>query len=201
MKKLLTAGLFALGSWAGAAQAATTITFDPTGAMAAGTQVYQNFDNLTPGSSIGTNASVFNTTMAGAAVQPTGSTGNYAAVLAGGSFSTAFSASSVFSFLLGSLDSYNNLTLRFADGTATQLVGTAITGGTALNSNGTVTYRVTSGPLLTGATFGTAGNSFEFDNLASAVPEPAAWGMMILGFGLVGGVLRRRAATAKVRFA
>lgn len=28
--------------------------------------------------------------------------------------------------------------------------------------------------------------------LESAVPEPATWGLMILGFGLVGGVLRRR---------
>ena len=27
---------------------------------------------------------------------------------------------------------------------------------------------------------------------AAAVPEPATWGMMILGMGLVGGVLRRR---------
>jgi hypothetical protein len=26
----------------------------------------------------------------------------------------------------------------------------------------------------------------------SAVPEPATWAMMILGFGLVGGVMRRR---------
>jgi hypothetical protein len=29
-----------------------------------------------------------------------------------------------------------------------------------------------------------------------AVPEPATWAMMILGFGLVGGALRRRAAVA-----
>ena len=32
------------------------------------------------------------------------------------------------------------------------------------------------------------------DNIViSAVPEPATWGMMIAGFGLVGGVMRRRA--------
>ena len=35
-------------------------------------------------------------------------------------------------------------------------------------------------------------------NLA-AVPEPATWGMMIMGFGLMGGVLRRR--STKVAFA
>ncbi|MBB3348859.1 hypothetical protein FHY02_003341 [Sphingomonas sp. BK069] len=37
--------------------------------------------------------------------------------------------------------------------------------------------------------------SFEFDNLAAgvsqAVPEPATWGMMILGFGAIGAAMRR----------
>jgi hypothetical protein len=28
------------------------------------------------------------------------------------------------------------------------------------------------------------------------VPEPATWAMMILGFGLLGGAIRRRKATA-----
>ena len=35
--------------------------------------------------------------------------------------------------------------------------------------------------------------------LAGVVPEPATWALMILGFGAVGGALRRR--TAKVAFA
>jgi hypothetical protein len=34
-----------------------------------------------------------------------------------------------------------------------------------------------------------------------AVPEPTTWAMMIGGFGLAGAAMRRRAATAKVRFA
>ncbi len=33
--------------------------------------------------------------------------------------------------------------------------------------------------------------------MAAAVPEPGTWAMMILGFGLVGGAMRRRSATAK----
>lgn len=37
--------------------------------------------------------------------------------------------------------------------------------------------------------------------LAGAVPEPATWALMILGFGAVGGAMRRRRLTAKVRFA
>ena len=39
----------------------------------------------------------------------------------------------------------------------------------------------------------------EFDSLAgtvqAAVPEPATWGMMILGFGGIGALIRRRRAT------
>ncbi|OYW46021.1 MAG: hypothetical protein B7Z33_09615 [Sphingomonadales bacterium 12-68-11] len=42
-----------------------------------------------------------------------------------------------------------------------------------------------------------------FDNVslnAAAVPEPATWALMILGFGLVGGTMRRR-TKADVRYA
>lgn len=34
----------------------------------------------------------------------------------------------------------------------------------------------------------------------SAVPEPAAWAMMILGMGAIGGVMRRRVRASEVRF-
>ena len=40
---------------------------------------------------------------------------------------------------------------------------------------------------------------FRFEQIGAAVPEPATWGMMIVGFGLMGGVLRRR--STKVAFA
>lgn len=42
------------------------------------------------------------------------------------------------------------------------------------------------------------GDIYRLDALA-AVPEPASWAMMILGFGVVGGVLRRRAAPGFAR--
>lgn len=37
-----------------------------------------------------------------------------------------------------------------------------------------------------------AGDAFSLTVTAGAVPEPATWAMMIAGFGLVGGVMRRR---------
>ncbi|MEL6875314.1 MAG: PEPxxWA-CTERM sorting domain-containing protein, partial [Pseudomonadota bacterium] len=33
------------------------------------------------------------------------------------------------------------------------------------------------------------------------VPEPGTWAMMILGFGLVGGAMRRRKASVTVSYA
>jgi hypothetical protein len=44
-------------------------------------------------------------------------------------------------------------------------------------------------------TFDVGGTSSNFDNFVgnvAAVPEPATWGLMIAGFGLAGGALRRR---------
>ena len=35
----------------------------------------------------------------------------------------------------------------------------------------------------------------------SAIPEPAAWALMLAGFGLVGGAMRRRQATVRVTYA
>ena len=52
-------------------------------------------------------------------------------------------------------------------------------------------YKVTQVVLTSGA------NSFEVDNAAAsfaAVPEPATWAFMIMGFGAAGAVLRRRNA-------
>ncbi len=53
------------------------------------------------------------------------------------------------------------------------------------------------GARVTSVTFSSTGNSFELDNVAGGgVPEPATWGLMIMGFGGMGALFRRRRAAA-----
>ena len=40
--------------------------------------------------------------------------------------------------------------------------------------------------------FATSADGFQHGYLLTAVPEPASWAMMIGGFGMIGGALRRR---------
>lgn len=51
------------------------------------------------------------------------------------------------------------------------------------------------------ADFGNALFSATFAANAGAVPEPATWALMILGFGAIGGTMRRRRVSTQVRFA
>jgi hypothetical protein len=52
------------------------------------------------------------------------------------------------------------------------------------------------GASVTSITFSSTNNSFEFDNLAAGIPEPVTWGLMIVGFGGIGAMMRRRRALA-----
>ena len=180
------------------AVAAPTVGFVQGGNAVSGT-VIENFDSFGDGASIGSDAFAHAAPSGSAARPAFGSTGNFAAVHAGGSYSIAFTPTSLLSFVVGSLDTYNTLTLAFADGTSTAYVGSQITGGGQADgnqivgaTNGVVSYATGSGPLITSASFTSGANSFEFDNIAVGVPEPATWALMIGGFGVVGAAMRRR---------
>ena len=67
-------------------------------------------------------------------------------------------------------------------------------GGSSVQSN----QRQLSGDTIS-STPGIYSLAYTVLGTPSAVPEPAAWGMMVLGFGLMGGTMRRR--TAKVSYA
>lgn len=64
-----------------------------------------------------------------------------------------------------------------------------------IGSDNTFTFQ-TGGELFARINDINQNNSGSFDVTVAAVPEPATWGMMILGFGVAGTALRRR---AKVR--
>lgn len=208
---LATAAAFAMAS---PSFAAVTIDFDEAGTVPNDLVVFESGAGASDGQSIGVNAFAFTDSRDGIAARPAfGSTGAFGAVLGSptaGSFTTFLpQAARFFGFTLGSLDSYNSLTLRFEDGTTQLFEGGQITGGGLANgnqvigaTNGFVTFR-SDGAKIVSADFTSTSNSFEFDNLASgAVPEPATWAMMILGFGVIGSaVRRRRSVTARLRLA
>lgn len=124
---------------------------------------------------------------------------SYLSVLSGGSATYVFAqAAKNVQFDWGSIDTYNTLTVTMASGATYAIVP----GGNFINqANGDQSSKFTNGLFTVNAgtdrisalTFGSSGNSFEIDNLAVAgVPEPAVWGMIILGFGAIGFSSRRR---------
>lgn len=214
MKGFLTTAALAVAAVAVPAQAAPTITFAPGSPVSLpGTTIIRNFDTIAPGTSIGTGANVFANSVGGISARPAfGSTGNFAAVQGpNGAYTINFSPVKLFAFTLGSLDTYNSLTLLFSDSTSLTYQGGQIINGLSFpngnqisgQSNGQILFAAQSGgPRIVGATFSSTQNSFEFDNIAvGGVPEPVTWAMMIAGFGLIGSTLRRRRAVGGLAIA
>jgi hypothetical protein len=160
------------------------------------------------------NARVFSSNVAGQALRPGDATapanalpglssGNYGAVGANGRYTIIFADYGMpvlrsFSYSHGSISSQNKITLISETGIA---ANNFVRQGFAIVNNDTSTvgdnYRVrfdagsAPGAGWTGAIFEGTSNAFEFDNFAGAAPEPQAWAMLTLGFGLTGFALRR----------
>lgn len=112
---------------------------------------------------------------------------------------------SSFSFYLGSPDSYNRVTFWSGNYVVGQFDGKTIwdaaTFGGDDNGDRSWGYRVYydfDGALVDKITFNSFGaDAMESDGFAGtlvAVPEPSSWALMIIGFGGVGAMLRRRHA-------
>jgi hypothetical protein len=124
----------------------------------------------------------------------------YETVLGGGSATlTSLKGLKTFSFYMGSPDTFNHVKFTFygvGGGTQTlngqQIWGGAPSGDGNQSQGFTIVY--TFGPeAVNKITFTSDTNAFEFDKLAGTeVPEPATWAMMLMGFGGIGALLRRR---------
>lgn len=188
-----------------AANAAVTINFNGgTGGLSAGETSFATFS---PGSTGGVVVSPTVVIQSGSnsigADPAVGSTGDpYLSVLNGGSTSFTFAGLTSLGLDFGSADSFNSFIVSLADGTSQTFtgedvvaVGSADGDQSSVRTNGRLTFNALTGPAITGLTLTSGGNSLEIDNIGivgGAVPEPATWGMMLLGFGAVGVSLRNR---------
>lgn len=142
---------------------------------------------------------LYSSNVPGEAIGPPTGTGNFLAIM-GGFYAINFGSTGAqfVSFLIGGLDSYNSVTLTFLDGTSQTLTGRQIIGqsnaGEPTNSGetGRVSYDFGGHSSLSTIIFFSSQRTFEIDEIATAAPEPTTWAMMILGFGIVGGALRRK---------
>ena len=204
---LAGAALFA----ATAANATTTITFfDGLGNLQPGEVSYADFNTVaTSGSPTGVNFAILTGSGAQGAEPATGDHGDpYLSVgtmLPSGVATFDFSAQAgggIFSLGMdyGSADEYNSFVLHLSDGsietyTGGQVIAAAANGNQVSPvTNGRLTFRPDGGLYITSIDLRSSGQALEVDNFGviAAVPEPATWGMMLLGFGVMGVSLRRR---------
>lgn len=172
---------------------------DPTGFLRAGGQVMS-------GNSTGVGANPFGAP----------NDNDYLYVVAGGVSTISSIAAGItgyqnISFYIGSIDAGNTVSLLGAGGVVLQSFGGAALASpesangqqTIPGTNRLITFTAGAGEVLTGIRFSSSVNSLEADNVrfTSAVPEPATWAMMLLGFTMVGAAARYRRRTSKVRFA
>ncbi len=111
------------------------------------------------------------------------------------------------SFLWGSPDTYNQLKITSTEGVydfTAQGLGFPSTSGDQNVSQYVKFNALGANERITSVAFSNnpSINAFESANFSiSPVPEPATWGMMIAGFGLAGGAMRRRATKTRQAFA
>jgi hypothetical protein len=180
-----------------AASADAGVTFVPYGtALPAGETTITNFATLA--GATGT-AGLFTGSQSGVSAAPafsasTFDTASYLSVQ-GSEFETlSFRPSQEISVYVGSLDSYNTITFGGAGGSftggqlATMTTGQDSGNQTSGASNGRFIFDF-SAPV-TSVTFTSGANAFEVASVAGVVPEPAAWALMLVGFGGLGMALR-----------
>ncbi|QMW23012.1 PEP-CTERM sorting domain-containing protein [Sandaracinobacteroides saxicola] len=196
--KTLALAIALLGT-ATAASALTVTSQAYDAPLSAGQSMVVTFDAPNAaGYSFASSPNLFVGSHSGIAAAPAGDATRYAAVLGGQTLTLNTPNLKSLSLYAGSIDTYNWITFKGANGYSQTVSGSAF----AVVPNGSWTEALANrrvdfdfgGNRVNQVIFGSNGNSFEFDNIAAAgaVPEPATWAMLIAGFGLVGMAARRR---------
>ena len=156
------------------------------------------------------NAALYTGSFSGLAAAPAGDTSKYLALGTGGSATIDFSSLTLrsLSVYLGSIDTYNTIeVLDRAGAVIKTITGSDLPGQNgdwfASATNRRLSLNFAPGDNAGAVRFSSSGVAFEFDSIGAhvaGVPEPASWALMIGGFGLIGGALRRRQRVA-VRYA
>jgi len=220
----LAASAVALAGLAGgAAHAATFVSFSSyQTALNPGEVLVTDFDgpaiSVPAGFMTGGTAGVMSgTNSAGAAPAfsaTTFDTSQYLSVGAGQTFTLSTPVLSEISFYVGSLDPYNSITFTGDGGFSQTFTGGQLTAATtaadvanggrsAAASNGRYTF--TFDKSVTAVMIASNSPAFEISNIGAIpsgdlalVPEPAAWALMLVGFGGLGAGLRAQ-RRSKVR--
>jgi len=135
--------------------------------------------------------------------QPAYSDGSRYLAVQGGGTATLQSTSSFdsVSWFMGSIDAYNTVSiLDRLGGVIASFTGIDLSSPYPANGNQSISFtnrritfaREASDPIIGGIRFASNNNSAEVDNVVFAVPEPATWIFMLLGFGIVGVSMRAR---------
>ena len=222
MKRLfgMAAVSAALAGLAGVANAATFVSFSSyQTALNPGEVLVTNFDgpsiSVPSGFTTGGDAAVMTgTNSSGAAPAFSASTVDttqYLSVGAGQTFTLTSPELNEISFYVGSLDPYNSITFSGAGGFSQTFTGAQLTAATAAadqangdqraaGANGRYTF--TFDQAINAVQLASASPAFEISNIGAVtagdlalVPEPAAWALMVLGFGGLGAGLRAQRKT------
>ena len=210
--KLMLAATVAISGISAATTAnAATVIFNPgVFGTPAGYTLYADFNDTASQNIVTGNGNFgFTTgTTEGQSVALPGNTTPYLAVYGGGVANVAFNTDvRSFSFDYSTVDTYNTLTINYADGGFENVTGSDILAGGLPTGSVSGSFIINGdGRLISGLSLATSSNSFEVDNLSvsqaiAAVPETATWGMMILGFGMIGAAARSRKVKTNVKFA
>ena len=209
MKAILVALAATMLATAGQAATFMSSAGAPDPGAAAGETVLFDFNSVTP--ELSGQFSLVTGTVGGAAT-PALDTTQYVAVptlgLPSGTASLDLTGLprqlKSFSFYWGSIDTYNSIALVGPGGVVFQ----TIAGGMLPPANGDqgaaatnrrVFVSLGAGETLNSINFNSSNIAFEFDDFAgSYVPEPQSWAMLVLGFGMIGAVTRRRAGPRSV---